>query len=69
MPKTHSSNTRIPDVISLCGEPTSWSYDQLKAGLLFDIRRAAERTAAAAEATLSVQRRIDRRLAKTIKLR
>jgi hypothetical protein len=76
MPKMHEQPARTPDVRLHLNDDGTWSHGTVTNALLFDIRGAIEaQTAvlreanACARAHLTVSRRIDRRLAKRVKLR
>ena len=71
MPKYHKQPARCPNLCLFLNDDGTWPDAAVSNALLFDIRRAAERSADAAELqaerqrqTIRVLERIDRRLAK-----
>jgi len=70
VPKRHDTNRRLTSDFELVvNDDGSMPGDNIRIALLYDIRRATERTANEAERQTRVLRRIDRRLAKRVKLR
>lgn len=64
MPKKHDSLIDIPESISLLGEEDkhTWSWNQIRTGLLFDLRRQSRAQTAELQRQTKIFARIDERL-------
>lgn len=64
MPKRHDSLNEIPNSVDLLGEEENgtWSWNQLRTGLLFDIRRQSRAQTAELQRQTKIFARIDERL-------
>lgn len=70
MPKQHDTKKRFPsDFFISYNDGGGMPLESISVAVLYDIRRAAERSAAQAERQTRILARIDKRLAKRIKLR
>lgn len=69
MPNKIHSSDRLTGVTLNGGTDTTYSYDQIKASLLFNIRDQMEYANNLALQQIRILERIDRRLAKRVKLR
>jgi hypothetical protein len=69
----HKSENRVPSINFLSVDKDGWPVETVTAAILFNIREAVEASdrnaAIRSDALLRVLRRIDKRLAKRVKLR